>query len=204
MRFTLGLAVALAGTGAGATTVEVISLAPGKVEFVANGSAVRALRAGQVSPEGVRLVGATASQATLEFDGERHVLGLGESNRAVVAITADARGQFFTTVHINGRSTTAIVDTGATALALGAAEAARLGVSYAGAQRVRMYTANGETWGYRVQLPVVRLGAIAVSNVEAVIQAGPHPLRETLLGMSFLNQVEMRRSGNTLTLSRRR
>jgi aspartyl protease family protein len=47
----------------------------------------------------------------------------------------------------------------------------------------------------------VSLGAIEINGVEAiVIEKG---LSVTLLGMSFLNRVDMRRDGETMTLIRR-
>jgi aspartyl protease family protein len=47
----------------------------------------------------------------------------------------------------------------------------------------------------------VRLGGIELHQVEAVvIEKG---LDVVLLGMSFLNRVEMRRDGDTMTLTRR-
>jgi aspartyl protease family protein len=47
----------------------------------------------------------------------------------------------------------------------------------------------------------VRLGDIELQRVEAVVfEQG---LDTALLGMSFLNRVEMRREGSTMTLTRR-
>jgi aspartyl protease family protein len=47
----------------------------------------------------------------------------------------------------------------------------------------------------------VKLGAIELSAVEAVvIEQG---LEIALLGMSFLNRVDMKRDGHTMTLTRR-
>jgi aspartyl protease family protein len=62
-------------------------------------------------------------------------------------------------------------------------------------------TANGAVAVYRVSLDRVRLGEIELNAVEAlVIEQG---LDIALLGMSFLNRVEMQRDGQIMTLIRR-
>jgi predicted aspartyl protease len=52
-----------------------------------------------------------------------------------------------------------------------------------------------------VILASVQVGDVVLANVPATVQEGGQ-LPFALIGMSFLKQVEMRRSGNTLTLSR--
>jgi aspartyl protease family protein len=65
-----------------------------------------------------------------------------------------------------------------------------------------METANGDVLGYRLKLDVVRVGDISLNNVDAVILEG-NSLSRALLGMSFLNRVDMRREGAILTLTKR-
>ena len=49
----------------------------------------------------------------------------------------------------------------------------------------------------------MQVGDVALANVPATIQeGGSDQLPLALIGMSFLKQVEMRRVGNTMTLSR--
>ena len=62
-------------------------------------------------------------------------------------------------------------------------------------------TANGFTQAYRVKLARVRVGAIELHEIDGVVvQQGPGV---ALLGMSFLNRLEMKRDGDTMTLTRR-
>jgi aspartyl protease family protein len=187
-----------------AATVQVIGLGPARAELLVNGSAVRSLRPGQTSPEGVTLVAIAGSRAIVETEGRRHELGLGESNLPAVVLRADPRGHFLTGALINGRETRAVVDTGATEVALNASEAARLGIVVQGAPDVRLKTAGGEARGHRVRLARVQVGNIAVDDVAAVVVAHRDSPEVTLLGMSFLSRLDMQRSGDTLTLSRRR
>jgi aspartyl protease family protein len=65
-----------------------------------------------------------------------------------------------------------------------------------------MQTANGATAGYLVKLDKVKVGGIELTNVEGIVlEQGLGAVG--LLGMSFLNRVEMQRDGQTMTLIRR-
>jgi aspartyl protease family protein len=187
-----------------ATTVMVMALENDRAQLLVNGSVVRVLRGGQTSPEGVRLVSADRNQAVVEVDGKPMTLRLGQSTVAVAEISADPRGQFVTTAYINGVETRAMIDTGATSVALSSDEARRLGVGYSGLGRVQISTAGGPKSAYRVNLASVRVGGVTLHNVDAVVmEGGREQLPITLIGMTFLNGVDMRRAGDMLTLTRR-
>jgi aspartyl protease family protein len=198
------LAGLLAAATAQATTVLVMSLETDRAQLLVNGTIVRNLRSGQSSPEGVRLVSADRSQAVVEVDGTQMTLRLGQSTVAVAELKADPRGQFITTAYVNGVETRAMIDTGATSVALSSDEARRLGVGYAGLGRIQIVTAGGPKTAFRVILATVRVGGVTLHNVDAVVmEGGRDQLPITLIGMSFLNGVDMRRVGDTLTLTRR-
>lgn len=203
----LSLCVLVASWTAGAqaaTTVMVMSLDQGRAQLVVNGTAVRSLRDGQSSPEGVRLVRADRAKAVLEVDGKTMILALGQSTIATAELKADQRGHFITTAYINGVETRAVIDTAASAVSISRDEAQRMGISYAGAPRVAVSTAGGLRTAYRVNLASVRVGGITLQNVEGLVrEGGREELAITLIGMSFLNGVDMRRAGDTLTLTRR-
>jgi aspartyl protease family protein len=202
--FTAALGIGVATSGAHATTVIVMSLGQDRAQLLVNGSAVRTLRAGQTSPEGVRLVAADRTQAILEIEGKALTLRLGQSTVAVAELKADPRGQFVATAYVNGVETQAMIDTGATLVALSSDEARRLGVGFAGLPQVPIATAGGAKAAYRVKLASVRIGGVTLHNVDAVVmEGGRGELPLTLIGMSFLNGVDMRRVGDTLTLTRR-
>jgi aspartyl protease family protein len=202
--FLAALLAGVAASAAQATTVMVMSLEQGRAQLLVNGSAVRSLRAGQASPEGVRLLSADRSQAVIEVDGKPVTLKLGQSTVAAAELKADPRGQFVTTAYVNGVETRAMIDTGATSVALSSDEARRLGVGFAGLARIQIATAGGAQAAYRVNLASVRVGGVTLHNVDAVVlEGGREQLPLTLIGMSFLNGVDMRRVGDTLTLTRR-
>ncbi|MCZ7563587.1 MAG: TIGR02281 family clan AA aspartic protease [Burkholderiales bacterium] len=200
----LAAAPCFAPPATAATTVMVMSLAPGRAELVVNGTAVRSLRDGQTSPEGVRLVSASAGEALIEIDGRRYVFTLGGTNARSTALKADRQGLFWTVAYLNGQPLTALIDTGATLVTLPAEEAGRLGVAYGPGQRITLRTAGGPREGYRVTLASVRVGDITLHNVDGAVMAGGGAgLPAAVIGMSFLNGVEMRRVGDTLTLIHR-
>jgi aspartyl protease family protein len=210
-RILTGLALALIAGAATATDVNVIGLFRGKAVVVVNGGKPRTLSAGEATPEGVKLVSVDTEQALLEIDGKRRSLGMGQSisvaapstgGRAQATLAADARGHFLTTGQINGQSVQFLVDTGASMISMNASEARRLGVNYLKGERGYASTANGPAAVYKVRLDSVRVGDISITDVEALVHDG-NALPLVLLGMSFLNRLEMRRDGPTMTLIKR-
>jgi aspartyl protease family protein len=96
-------------------------------------------------------------------------------------------GHFYADVAVNGKSIRMLVDTGASAIALSAEDAARAGIDVDGLAFVHVVsTANGETAAAEVRLDDVRVGSIARRNVRAMVTRG---LSGSLLGMSFLDKL---------------
>lgn len=194
-----------------ATDVSVSGLFSGTAVVTINGGAQKLLRAGEKTPEGVKLISADSSQALLEIDGKQMTLGLGQgastggaqtsSGQASVTLTADAQGHFITQGSINGNATRFLVDTGATTVAMGSADAKRLGISYLNGERGYSSTANGIARVYRVSLNNVKIGAISLNGVTGTVHESAMPV--VLLGMSFLNRVNMKREGDSMVLTKR-
>jgi aspartyl protease family protein len=171
----------------------------------------RVMRDGDVLPGGIKLIKATPESALFEIGGKRRSLTLGNNQvsnarstfnaSSSVTLVADARGQFMTTGSINGATIQMLVDTGATFVALGIADARRMGINYLQGERAMSRTANGVARVYKVKLDSVKVGDISMTNVDATIHESEMPF--ALLGMSFLNRVEMRREGTDLTLTKR-
>lgn len=180
----------------------VMSMTGSRVEMLINNSNVRSLRAGETSPEGVKVIEISGGAALLEIDGRRWQMRIGSSTAASVVLQADGRGHFVASAAVNGLALPVLVDTGASTVALNMAQALRAGVDFTGARRVMVQTAAGPRTALLVRLASVSIGDVLVQNVEATVSEG-NELPIALLGMSFLNQVEMQRSGATLTLTRR-
>jgi aspartyl protease family protein len=158
---------------------------------------------------GVTLISVEKERATVEVEGKRRTLQRGQTyssksapdDRQSAVLAADARGHFHANGAINGSVVRFVLDTGATSVALPAADATRLGIDYRKGQPAMIHTANGPAPAWRVKLDTVRVGQIELQNVDAlVLEKG---LDIALLGMSFLNRVEMFRSGDSMTLKRR-
>jgi aspartyl protease family protein len=211
----LSLALLLCPWLAQAAQVQVIALTEGKATLVIDNAKPRTLAAGQLSPEGVRLIEATPQAAVVEIDGKRSTLALGSYYRpstdtpgrsgvgAAAVIPADGQGHYLVTGTINGAAAVRfLVDTGATMVAISAEDARRAGIQYLSGQSGLTQTASGVVQVYRVKLDSVKVGDITLYNVDAAVHAnGRLPIG--LLGMSFLNRTEMKRDGTALTLIRR-
>ncbi len=199
----------LLGGAAWAADVALIGVIGDKAAVVAvDGGDPKTIKVGQ-KWNGISVLAVERGEATVEIDGKRRVLKIGQHYRSAsassdgqsVILAADPRGHFVSQGSINGSPVRFLVDTGATTVALPAAEAQRLGIDYRKGQRGFTNTAGGVVPVYRVRFDSVKLGAIELSGVDGiVIEQG---LDIALLGMSFLNRVEMKRDGQTMVLIRR-
>jgi aspartyl protease family protein len=205
------IALLLATLAAHAQTVAVQGMLGGKPLLVVDGGAPKTVAVGE-SWKGVKVVSAAGDSAVLEVNGRRQTVRVGESPGSFgggpapqggtrVVLTASSGGHFTSQGSINGRPVQFMVDTGATFVGLGAAEAQRMGIDYKSGQPVSMATANGTVMAWRVKLPSVRLGDVEVREVDAVV--GDAPMPYVLLGNSFLSRFSMRRDNEQMVLERR-
>jgi aspartyl protease family protein len=202
------LALLFAFPATWAADITVVGLFPGKAVLVVDGGSPKTYAVGSAVTAGVRLLAVDQAGATLENNGRREVLALGSHvNRQAPAaqvsavLQADERGHFFAQGMINGSPLRMLVDTGASLIALPAADARRMGIDYRKGQQGMVSTANGVAPAFRVRLDTVRIGDLELNQVDALVQEQGLPI--ALLGMSFLNRTEMRRSGEQMTLTRR-
>lgn len=199
---------AFACTMAWATSVSVVGLFKDKAIVSIDGGKPRTLGVGQTMG-GVKLLAADSDSASFDVDGKRRTLSMGQSfaggaaagERQSVTLIADARGHFAAAGSLNGYPVSFLVDTGATSIAINAAEAKRIGLDYRAGQAVGVGTAAGMVPAWRVKFNTVKVGGITLNQVDGlVVETG---LDVPLLGMSFLNRMEMRRDGQTMTLIQR-
>jgi aspartyl protease family protein len=207
-------ALAAAGAASGvvmAAEVALIGVIGERAAVVAiDGGDPKTIKVGQTW-RGITVLSVEHERATIEIEGRRQVLQRGvhyrnaessppPNSRQSAILSADTRGHFIADGAVNGAPMRFLVDTGATAVSLPAADAARAGLDYRRGTRVSMQTANGTAPAYVMKLDRVRVGDIEVYDVDAVVVESGLPV--ALLGMSFLNRVEMRRTGATMTLMR--
>ena len=205
----MGVVLALAAAQALATEVRLVGTFGDKAAVLSiDGAEPKTVKVGQ-RHGGVAVLAVENESATIEVDGRRRVIRRGQHFRSdpaadarqSVVLVADGRGHFYADGRINGGVVRFVVDTGATSIALPAQDANRLGIDYRKGPRGTIQTANGVAIAWRVTLDRVQLGAIELQQVDAVVsEPGPNIV---LLGMSFLNRLEMRRDSDTMTLTRR-
>lgn len=132
----------------------------------------------------------TLARSETQADGER-----------AVRIRRRSDGHFIARTELNGLALTMLVDTGASTVVLRPADAQKLGIDV---DRLRysvpVQTANGTTFAASIKLKRVAVGPIEFTEIEALV-AKPGALRDSLLGMSFLNRLKSYEfSGDYLTL----
>ncbi len=179
-----------------------------KALLMLNGGEPQTVRVGE-SLGGVKVLSIQGDQVIVEVGGKKRPLRVGQhavgaaSNDGSdnIVMTADAQGHFFTNGNINGTSVRFLVDTGASMISLGASDARRMGLDFNKGQKGMTQTANGQIVVSKVKLDTVRVGSTTLHNVDALIHQNDMPV--ALLGMSFLNRMEMQRDGNTMTLKKR-
>jgi len=196
------------GTAA-AAEVSLVGVIGGKAAVVVlDGGNPKTVKVGQTW-NGITVVSVDKNSAVMEIEGARRTLQQGQHyrraaatpDRAQATLAAGPGGQFVGEGMVNGTPVRFLVDTGASSIALPASLAQRAGIDFRKGEPGLSNTANGLVPVYRVSLATVRLGEIELSSVDAVVfEAG---LDTALLGMSFLNRVDMRREGETMTLTKR-
>lgn len=165
------------------------------------------VKAGEMGPQGIKVVSADSRLAVLSIDGvnSTHTLsrdygsgGFATPEKRRLTISKGAAGHYWVTGSVNGNSVPFMVDTGATTIAMNAAQARRLGLDFKNkGTPVMVSTASGTEQAWRVYLNSVKLGAIEVLGVDAMVLDSQFP-QDVLLGMSFLSRVSWREEQGAL------
>ena len=187
--------------------VRVVGLFSGKAVVMIDGQQ-RVLRAGEPGSAGIRLIEATSEAAVLEIEGERVTARLDgrvtrsgrPAARKEVQVFRNERGLYTTVGAINGLTVPFLVDTGASTVAMNSVQARRLGIDFrVEGEPATVVTASGYAEAWKVMLRSVKVGALEVKGVEAVVIDGDQPAI-TLLGMSYLKRLEIDNDGQFMTL----
>ena len=206
-RVLLLAGLALPGAAVQAQEVGLAGIMGSKALLMINGAPPKAVQVG-ATIDGIKLLSVQSDQVVVEIAGRKrplrvgqHAVGLASDGAGKVILTADGQGHFVTTGTVNGNSVRFLVDTGASMISLGASDARRLGLDPRKGRQGISQTANGQTQISIVKLDQVRVGGIVLHQVDAAIHSTDMPV--ALLGMSFLNRMEMQRDGATMTLKKR-
>lgn len=132
----------------------------------------------------------------LERENPNHDLAVVQTGEPVV-LQRNKQGHYVAPGEINGVAVTFLLDTGATDISIPGRLSKKLGLEPG--QPFYARTANGTIEVYSTVLDRVSLGGIEQRHVRASIN--PHMNSRTiLLGMSFMQHLEMIQRGDTLTL----
>jgi aspartyl protease family protein len=183
-----------------------------KALIVVDGSAPKAVGAGE-SWHGVKVIATQGDSATVEVDGKRQSLRVGEAPVSIgsggaagstgtrLVLSPNSGGHFIVQGQINGKATTMVVDTGATGVVIAESEAQRMGLKYNTGLPMKVSTANGVVPAWYVKLGTVRVGDITSYDVDGVVTSGSMPY--VLLGNSFLSRFQMTRTNDQMVLEKR-
>ena len=208
-RNSIALVLALACGAAHAAEIALIGVIGRKAAVLAlDGGDPKTVKLGQTW-NGITVLEVEHDSAVIQVEGEKRTLQRGAHYRGTppamarnaVVLPADGRGHFFADGSVNGVPQRFLVDTGASMVVLPATDAQRLGIDYRRAPKTMVQTAAGGIVAFLVTLDRVKVGGIELTAVDGlVVEQSPGV---ALLGMSFLNRVEMRRNGDSMTLIRR-
>jgi aspartyl protease family protein len=198
--------------GAAAQSVALQGMLGSKALLIVDGAPPKTVAPGETF-KGVKVLSTAGDQAVVEIDGKRQVLRVGEAPASVgskggapgrgtrIVLTAESGGHFMSQGAINGQAVNFMVDTGATSVSMGAADADRLGIKYKTGQLGYTNTANGTVAVWRVKLASVRVGDVEIYEVDGVVVPTSMPF--VLLGNSFLGRFQMKRDNDQMVLERR-
>ena len=174
------------------------------------------LKKNKLTPEGVKLIKSNSKGATIEIDGISKIFTLDEkigntfkttsddkntiSFKKRVTIKADANGMYLTKGQINGKTVEFLVDTGATYVSMSSGLAEQLKIKYEKGNKIQLETAKGMSIAYEVKLNKVKVGDIELYNITGSVSDDMPGI--TLLGMSFLGKLDMKRKGKYLELEK--
>lgn len=195
-------------------SVTAIALFDNKAMLSIDGSRAKIIKVGDTYKD-VTLIEASTDLAIIEVNGRQQTIELNgtaivsdelgsisSGGDAVVEMREGDQGFFESLGTINGRQIRFLVDTGASLVVLSSRQANAIGLDYLQGQRSFASTASGTAPMYGITLDSISVGGIRLQNVEAGVIEGNFPERP-LLGMTFLSQVDMTRSGNLMTLRER-
>ena len=162
--------------------------------------------------QGVKLVRLDATTALVQAGGKSQTLRLGGaavvagdpgggSDGSRIVLPVGSGGHYSGLATINGHPIQFVVDTGATAVAMGADVAALLGLDPKSSTVGAAMTANGAVAVRTLTLSSIRVGDVTIYNVQAMVM--PQAMPVVLLGNSFLSHFQMHNDSNSLVLEKK-
>lgn len=203
-----------AAAGSGAVKIKLLAIFENKVIATINGTRAVLVK-DKTGPSGVTLRSCDtwAESAEIEVNGKVEQIPLGyvmsggpnssgNGPKQRITLYSGANGFFHADGYINNTPVRFLVDTGANTVAMNIKTAKRIGIDYRRGQQGVAVTASGYAPTYLVDLEQVEVGGLKLRHVEASVIEGSQP-ETPLLGMSFLGNFDMKRSGDQMELIQR-
>ncbi len=176
----------------------------GKVLIRVNGR-LEKLTPGQTSKDGVKLISANVESIVVLVEGKRYryeksnIRGSILTEAEEITLKRDpGSGGYLVKGRINGKDVTFLVDTGASYVTMSKVQASALKIK-PGNKEIQISTATKIETAYQVTLDTVSVGGIELQNIPAIITKHKYP-EDPLLGMSFLQHVEINQGNEQMTL----
>jgi aspartyl protease family protein len=164
----------------------------------------------------VVLISANSNQAVLRYEGREITLRpddvaapiLDEAflappeNNDPVVLWSKQDGFFYADGKVNDKPVTFLVDTGADVVTFSRPQADKLGIHYKNSPIGYASTASGIATLRTLKLEKISIEHITLYDIPVNVVLGQFP-SVPLLGGSFLNQLDMNRSGNKMELNKR-
>lgn len=195
------------------TTVHAVALFNGRVMLSVNGGKAKIVKVGDTY-KSVKVIAANTEQATIKLNGKTEVLRLNgtvflsqklgtksSGSKKSIRLWADDDGFFRADGQVNDSSVEFLVDTGANLVVMSSRQADSIGLGYRSGQLGMAETASGRAQMFVVQLDQVSIQGLQLEDIEAGVVIGSFP-KIPLLGMTFLDKLEMQRRGDVMTLSK--
>jgi aspartyl protease family protein len=208
-RFILILLLYFSAFCATAADIQIMGLFKNKVIMHIDGKRT-VLSVGEKTSDGIEVLDANSKDCTLLIDGEKQTFELGtqmsvkfsKDSTPQVRIAQDPQGMYRHQGKINDAEVKFLVDTGASLVALNINQAKELNLELKQDAITEVQTASGKARAYNLILRKVSIGDIMLYDVPAVVVDGNSP-NEILLGMSFLQHLNMNDKDKTLELSKK-
>jgi len=169
------------------------------------------MRVGDTRHGNMRLVAANSEKAVFEIKGRRIVLSMSDTGAIRTDLPTSGGhmaqlisngGLYSVTGAINGQLADFVVDTGASYVTMSPQQAQVLHLDYSHARKLMMDTANGKATAHVFTIKSIRIGGIELHDVEAAVMNNLASSK-ILLGMSFLNHVDMKHGPGLMVLKER-
>jgi aspartyl protease family protein len=169
------------------------------------------LHVGDKQQGNMRLLAANSDKGIFEIQGKRIELSLSDSGaiRTNLPVSGGHQAQLISngglysvTGVVNGQLADFVVDTGASYVTMSPQQASQLHLDYSNAKKVMMNTANGKATAHVFTIKSLRIGGIEIHDVEGAVMSDLSSSK-ILLGMSFLNQVDMQHGPGLMVLKQR-